>query len=115
MELLRDSIHQQNGMRLWGSSILILYDSVPEAWSLYDDEESVSFEKANEDIDFDSLTDVKIIDFVHATAASASTTFEGPDTGALLGVSNLISIFEQIEFLTSHKNIPASCFLRKAT
>lgn len=107
LERLREVVHTRTGMRLYGSSVLIMYDSVPEAWSR---------KRSNEiKIDFDGLTSVKLIDFAHSTISSPQ--YSGPDTGALLGISNLISILDQIESVTGlgDATVPPSCILRKAS
>uniref|UniRef100_A0A914CRJ1 Kinase n=1 Tax=Acrobeloides nanus TaxID=290746 RepID=A0A914CRJ1_9BILA len=80
LESLRKVISESDGLRLFGTSLLIVFEGSPNV------------ENSNE-------IDVRLIDFANATFPgfnnSNSNAYSGPDAGCLLGLDTLIRFVEE--------------------
>lgn len=72
-------VSQQDTMRFYSSSLLIMYDGAPDAT------------QAN-------TVDVRAVDFAHAEydPTQSHNTGTGPDVGYLQGIQTLIDIFSEV-------------------
>ncbi|ELU06458.1 hypothetical protein CAPTEDRAFT_164378 [Capitella teleta] len=98
LQQLRQVIQQQNTFRFYSSSLLIMYEGVddlqPQECAHHDNEQTSS-----EGCATCARVDVRMIDFAHVTHQGFRgdhTVHAGPDAGYLLGLSNLVLLFEQL-------------------
>jgi len=84
LEELRSVLAQFNSLRLYTTSLLLIYEGC----------HAVKLRLAEEE----PLTDVRIIDFAHSTHATMEdkVLYSGPDSGFLLGLNNMIQLFKSI-------------------
>ncbi|KHN87964.1 Inositol hexakisphosphate kinase 1 [Toxocara canis] len=90
--ILRNSVHKKlvqlhkalsgsDGCRLFSASLLIVYDGDPELVSANSDNKG--------------RVEVRLVDFAHSTCENMNdeVRYAGPDSGILLGIHTLISVF----------------------
>ena len=85
---LQHVLSEQHSFRFYSSSLLIMYDG----------KEHRQCQDSRSDRQHPKLMDVRIIDFAHSTQKDISDgkVHDGPDTGFLLGLENLIKILGEI-------------------
>ena len=89
---LSEVIHRLEGFRFYSSSLLIMYEGMPENHAATSPTATMSPSNTG------GLVDVKMIDFAHSCLPenTANIGHRGPDSGYLFGLTNLIALLEEL-------------------